>query len=162
MKKYSSHTRLVEGRAEVQIGNRSFTIARRDERNRSHTCPVELVVGALGSWITLTIAAVAENKKIIVNKIDVNIACKIEEDKNRTTTFVIIIDLGSGLTRRERTILFHVARLCEVHKMLAGESSFDYRLKTASLDEHFAWGKTQGRLSWRLFKASCRGVAWKA
>ncbi|MEA3437618.1 MAG: hypothetical protein U9R43_14205 [Thermodesulfobacteriota bacterium] len=49
MLKYSSNTRLVEGRAEVQIGNRSFTIARRDEHNRSHTCPVELVVAALGS-----------------------------------------------------------------------------------------------------------------
>lgn len=49
MLKYSSHTLLVEGRAEVQIGNRSFTIARRDEHNRFHTCPVELVVGALGS-----------------------------------------------------------------------------------------------------------------
>jgi len=49
MKKYSSRIRLVEGRAEVQIGNRSFTVARRDEHNRSHTCPVELVVAALGS-----------------------------------------------------------------------------------------------------------------
>jgi hypothetical protein len=49
MLKCSSHTRLVEKRAEVQIGNKSFTIARRDEHNRSHTCPVELVVAALGS-----------------------------------------------------------------------------------------------------------------
>lgn len=49
MKKYSSSVCLVEGRAEVQIGNRSFTISRRDEHNRSYTCPVELVVAALGS-----------------------------------------------------------------------------------------------------------------
>ena len=49
MLEYSSRTRLVEEHAEVQIGNRSFTIACRDEHNRSHTCPVELVVAALGS-----------------------------------------------------------------------------------------------------------------
>ena len=49
MLKYYSRTRLVEGHAKVQIDNRSFAIARRDEHSRSHTCPVELVVAALGS-----------------------------------------------------------------------------------------------------------------
>ena len=74
----------------------------------------------------MTIAAVAEKKKIKVDKIDVQIYCKIEEDKNSATSFTVTIDLGTGLSRRERTILFHVARLCEVHKILAGKSSFKY------------------------------------
>jgi len=74
----------------------------------------------------LTIAAVAENKKIPVDKIDVHISCNVEESKKWVTSFIVTIDLGSGLTHRERTILFHVARLCEVHKILAGESSFKY------------------------------------
>jgi hypothetical protein len=38
------------------------------------------------------------------------------------------IDLGKALTRRERTILFNVARICEVQKMLTGEISCDYEL----------------------------------
>jgi hypothetical protein len=44
------------------------------------------------------------------------------------TGFVVDIDLGPGLTRRDRIILFNAARQCEVHKLLAGELSFDYRL----------------------------------
>ena len=39
-----------------------------------------------------------------------------------------IIDLGRGLTKRERTILFNSARLCEVTKLLGGEKKFEYEL----------------------------------
>jgi hypothetical protein len=36
--------------------------------------------------------------------------------------------LGAGLDRRGRIILFNSARLCEVHKLLSGEMSFNYDL----------------------------------
>jgi hypothetical protein len=36
------------------------------------------------------------------------------------------VDLGEGLTRRERTILLNAARRCEVHKLLSGQFAFDY------------------------------------
>jgi hypothetical protein len=44
-----SHVRFVNGHAEVQFDSRSFTVAGRDERHRSTCCPIELVIGALGS-----------------------------------------------------------------------------------------------------------------
>lgn len=37
------------------------------------------------------------------------------------------MDLGSGLARRERAILFNSARHCDVHKLVTGDMSFDYR-----------------------------------
>jgi hypothetical protein len=43
------------------------------------------------------------------------------------TSFVIRLDLGEGLTSRERTILFHSARRCDVEEIISGETSFEYR-----------------------------------
>ncbi len=40
--------RYVEGRAEVQIGDRVLRIDRRDDPRRGDTCPIELVTAALG------------------------------------------------------------------------------------------------------------------
>ena len=42
------------------------------------------------------------------------------------TSFVVRVNLGHGLTHRERVILFNSARRCEVHKLLTGELHFDY------------------------------------
>jgi hypothetical protein len=44
------------------------------------------------------------------------------------SSFVVQVDLGTGLTRREQAILYNSARGCEVHKLLSGEMAFDYRL----------------------------------
>ncbi|HUT20777.1 MAG TPA: hypothetical protein VM366_16595 [Anaerolineae bacterium] len=44
------------------------------------------------------------------------------------STFSVEIDLGPGLTRRERALLFNSARRCEVHKLLEGSLAFDYQL----------------------------------
>ena len=49
-------------------------------------------------------------------------------EKPWKTLFRVQIDLGKGLTHRERTILFNVARTCEVYKMLTGDISCDYEL----------------------------------
>ena len=43
------------------------------------------------------------------------------------TRFVVGVELGAGLSHRERKILFNVARRCEVHKLLSGELDFEYR-----------------------------------
>jgi hypothetical protein len=47
------------------------------------------------------------------------------------THFEVQVDLGEGLTRRERTILFNSARRCEVNKLLNGEMTFDYQLEAS-------------------------------
>jgi hypothetical protein len=75
-------------------------------------------------------AAVADNKNIKLGETDVQITHEIQEGRPWSTSFKIRIDLGNSLTRREQKILFNSAKLCEVHKLLAGEFSFDYKLVT--------------------------------
>ena len=41
--------RYTGGHAEVQIGDRTLDVDRRDDATRTHTCPIELVTAALGS-----------------------------------------------------------------------------------------------------------------
>ena len=78
----------------------------------------------------LTIAAVAAHKQITLEKIAVDITCQVEKRPVISTHFNIEIDLGSGLTRREETILLNVARSCEVGKMLKGGMGYEYTLIT--------------------------------
>ncbi len=49
MNEYSSHVKYKNGKAQVQFGSRSFTVARPDAAGGYLCCPTELVVGALGS-----------------------------------------------------------------------------------------------------------------
>ncbi len=44
-----STIRLIDGSAEIKIDGRTFTVSRRDAAHSTDMCPVELVVGALGS-----------------------------------------------------------------------------------------------------------------
>lgn len=75
--------------------------------------------------MVLTMAAVAANKGMALDKLEVQVETRVEEaGRQQRTTFVTAIDLGSGLTKRERRILFNSARLCEVHKLLRGAIEF--------------------------------------
>ena len=78
--------------------------------------------------MALTIAAVAENKKIQLEKAEIQIALQTTENKPSITVVRININLGNRLTPRERKILFNSARMCEVNKMLSGGFKFDYQL----------------------------------
>ena len=73
-------------------------------------------------------SAVADHKKIKIDSADIQIAHHIQEGKPWVTSFGIKIDLGNNLTHREQKVLFNSARLCEVHKLLAGDFTFDYKL----------------------------------
>lgn len=78
--------------------------------------------------MVLTISAVAENKGIAVKRIVVDVEPRIVEGRDgMRTTFATRVDLGDGLTNRERTILFNSAARCEVHKLLSGTIAFDQR-----------------------------------
>jgi hypothetical protein len=48
------------------------------------------------------------------------------EGSSWQTAFSVRVDLGEGLTARERAILMNAARHCEVHKLLSGQFVFDY------------------------------------
>jgi len=78
----------------------------------------------------LTVAAVAEAKGIEPQQIEVRVKRETAEGTVWETRFTIELELGSGLTSRERTILFNSARRCEVHKLLTGDLQFDYRMLT--------------------------------
>ena len=72
-------------------------------------------------------AAVADNKGITLEDAAVYIEHDISQGKPWITALGIRIDLGNHLTEREQKILFNSARLCEVHKMLSGEFTFDFQ-----------------------------------
>jgi uncharacterized OsmC-like protein len=75
--------------------------------------------------MVLTMAAVAAKKGMALDKLEVQVETRVEEAGHRQrTTFVTAIDLGLGLTERERKILFNSARHCEVHKLLRGSIEF--------------------------------------
>jgi uncharacterized OsmC-like protein len=74
----------------------------------------------------LTLSAVADHKKITMEKLEVRVGCLTENGASPSTRFKIHIDIGSGLTRRERTILINSARHCEVGKILTGPVDIEY------------------------------------
>jgi len=78
--------------------------------------------------MVLTMAAVADHKKIVLDGVDVRIGYRIQTGASWSTCFDVRIELGKKLTRRERAILFNSARGCEVAKLLGGENRFDYQL----------------------------------
>lgn len=79
--------------------------------------------------MVLTMSAVAENKDIHVTKLQVRVAPDIQEERGAMRTrFLTYIDIGQGLSRRERIILFNAARRCEVHKLLSGTTEFEFEL----------------------------------
>jgi len=76
----------------------------------------------------LTVAAVAASKGVSLSTVDVEIRRRTVEGRPWETSFEVDLNLGEGLSRRERVILYNSARHCEVHKLLTGELSFAYRL----------------------------------
>jgi len=83
----------------------------------------------------LTLAAVADNKKIKLDRIDVRIGYEIQTGKTWSTRFDIQMDLGDARTAREKAILFNSARWCEVSKLLSGENKFTYELVGTESEE---------------------------
>jgi uncharacterized OsmC-like protein len=109
--------RTFKDHTQVQIGDRSLEVERRDTLVRENLCPMEYVSIGLGSCISMTIAAVAKEKQIAPEKIEVQVSRKT---------------ITNGLTSRERILLFNAARSCEVHQMLKGEKTFNFQLENPS------------------------------
>lgn len=79
--------------------------------------------------MVLTMAAVAASKGIDMGQVTVTVREHTEfVGLKASTRFVSHLDLGKGLSRRERVILYNSARQCEVHKMLRGEIEFEDHL----------------------------------
>jgi uncharacterized OsmC-like protein len=83
--------------------------------------------------MVLTMAAVAVNKGIQVEKLEAQVDAVTDvTEGGQRTKFYTLIDLGQGLSDREIKILFNSARRCEVHKLLGGQIEFEEKL-TANL-----------------------------
>lgn len=83
----------------------------------------------------LTLAAVADNKKIKLDRLDVQIRYEIQTGETWSTRFDVRMDLGDARTPRERAILFNSARWCEVSKLLSGDNKFTYELVDGAYEE---------------------------
>ena len=116
------------GFANVILGSRKIEIARRDEGPLDYLCPVDLISAALGSWITLTISAVAENKGITLDEIEVSVSRDTHQAEENHSMFIIEIELPVNLDDREKVLLFNSAKKCDVTKILKGEFQFQYQL----------------------------------
>jgi uncharacterized OsmC-like protein len=79
--------------------------------------------------MVLTMAAVAANKGIRIDKLEAQVDAVTDvTEGGQRTQFSSTIDLGHGLTDREIKILFNSARRCEVHKLLGGQIEFEEKL----------------------------------
>ena len=82
--------------------------------------------------MVLTMAAVAASKGIEVSRLGATVQGLTEfVGLGANTRFVTNLDLGTGLSTRERAILYNSARHCEVHKMLRGQIEFQDNLAEA-------------------------------
>ena len=80
-------------------------------------------------------SAVADHKGIKLRNADIHISHEVFEGKPWSTAFNVQIDLGGGFTQREKKILFNSARLCDIHKILTGECTFEFQLVTPPVKE---------------------------
>lgn len=120
--------RLVDGIAQVSIEGRTISVSRNNEYDRENICPVELISAALGSWIVLTISAVADNKKIKLDGLEIAISRNSNHNDQAGSLFKIEIEIDGNLTTREKILLFNSARKCDVSKLLSKKSDFEYHL----------------------------------
>ena len=134
MKTHTVSIKIVGPDAIVRTEVNTFAVTIGSNKNRKNSSPIELLLSSLGSWIALTVSAVAENKKINLEKLEIKIDFKIIDVRTYTCNYKILLDFGSGLDRRGRSILFAAARSCHVGKILKGKLDFDYSLESPNDD----------------------------
>ena len=79
--------------------------------------------------MVLTMAAVAANKGIRVDKLEAQVDAVTDvTEGGQRSRFSSTIDLGQSLSGREIKILLNSARRCEVHKLLGGQIEFEEKL----------------------------------
>ena len=117
---------IENDQARVITADGRFHVARRGSSNAVASCPMCLMLGALGSCIMLTLDAVAKNKDIPLG--DTHVILDYVTLSSGQTRFQVQMKLARGLTDREEKILFRSARLCDVGKILKSDISIDYQL----------------------------------
>ena len=111
--------RLSKGQALIHTEGSSFRMARQDDATIRAGCPMQMVVGALGACIALTLDAVAKHKGIALTDFEARL--DYHTDGNGQTAFQVALQLDADLSVRERKILYQSAKLCEVGKLLKSD-----------------------------------------
>jgi uncharacterized OsmC-like protein len=101
-------------------------VSQKDRTNAISNCPMQLMLGALGACIMLTVNAVAKHKGIAID--DSFVCMEYFKEKSGGIRFQVDLKLNDRLTSRERKILYHSARACEVGKIIKGDVRIDYDL----------------------------------
>lgn len=110
----------------VTTANGRLHVSQKDRTNAISSCPMQLMLGALGACIMLTVNAVAKHKGIDIGDSDVCLDyCK---DESGGTRFLVDLKLDERMTSRQRKILYQSARICEVGKIIKGDVQIDYDL----------------------------------
>lgn len=110
----------------------TFAVTIASEKGRKDVCPAELLMSALGSCISLTVSAVAENKGIQLEKLEIKIEFDVVNMKDYDTRFQVSIDFGTDLDEKEHKMLLGAARACHVGKILKGAVAVDYTVDSAN------------------------------
>ena len=118
--------RLDNGEALVTSASGQFHVSQKDRPNAISSCPMHLMLGALGACIMLTLHAVSRHKGIAIGDSDIRLDCVQEKDGR--TRFRVALKLDDRLTDREQKILYQSARVCEVGKVLKSDVQIDYHL----------------------------------
>lgn len=111
----------------------TFAVTIASEKDRKGICPAELLMSALGSCISLTVSAVAENKGIQLEKLEVKVEYDVINMRDYDTRFRVNIDFGRDLNEKEHKMLFGAARACNVSKILKGAIDVEYIVDSTSI-----------------------------
>ena len=115
---------VFESESDGRLHRRVF--GRRRDTGGRVDCPMQMMVGALGACIALTLDAVAKHKGIALTDFEARL--DYFTDGNGTTKFDVVLQLGPELSDRERKILYQSAKLCEVGKILKSNIEIDCRV----------------------------------
>ncbi|MFH2093824.1 MAG: OsmC family protein [Pseudomonadota bacterium] len=116
----------------VTTADGRFYVAQEGQSNAVASCPMCLMLGALGSCIMLTLNAVARHKGI--QMLESAVFLDYYREKNGNTRFLVTLKLDKHLTDREHKILYGSARACEVGKILKSDVQIDYHLLDQTCD----------------------------
>ena len=65
--------RMIDIRVEIETSGKPYSVFRHDDREGNGICPMDYFAGSLGSWIVLTVAAVAAEKKICLESLQMHL-----------------------------------------------------------------------------------------
>ena len=74
-------------------------------------------------------AAVAAKKEITLEKLESRVQLRSTERSSGPIEFHVVIRIAGDLTERERKILFHSARSCEIGKMFNEKIDIRYQIE---------------------------------